>query len=224
MSPSKFVLPPDDIIARLGPPVTETVFVEEQSFLIRRPGDSDKRIDDKNPSGYTPYWAELWPGARMLARFIARETWPNGGEALELGCGLGLAGIVGLSRGLVVTFSDFDECALRFAADNARLNGFRDFRTRLLDWRHPPADCQFATIFGADLIYEAAHAELLANVIRRMLAPGGVCWLTDLERIPARLLHDALAQARLSFERQTVRAGEPGGRRWKGTLYRIRQW
>jgi len=222
MSPSKFVPPPDDIIARLGPPVTETVFVEEQTFLIRRPGNSDQPIDHENPDGYTPYWAELWPGARMLAKVISRETWPNGGEALELGCGLGLPGIVGLSRGLAVTFSDFDDCALRFAADNARLNGFRDFPTLLLDWRHPPTDHPFATIFGADLIYESAHAELLANVIRRMLAPGGVCWLTDLERIPARLLHDALAQAGLSFEKQTVRAGEPGGRRLKGTLYRIR--
>ena len=42
-------------------------------------------------------------------------------RALEVGCGLGLPGIVALSMGLQVTFSDYDACALRFAADEARL-------------------------------------------------------------------------------------------------------
>lgn len=214
--------PADTIIARLGPAVTEKIFVEDQTFLIRRPSDSDRPVDDEAPGAYTPFWADVWPAARMLAKVILRESWTPRTEALELGCGLGLPGIVALSRGLVVTFSDFDECALRFADGNARLNGYNDFRTLLLDWRQPPAGLQFPVIFGADLIYEAGHAEWLAGVIRQMLAPNGTGWLTDLERIPVRFLHDALSQAGLTFETQIVRAGEPGGRRFKGTLYRIR--
>ena len=213
---------PEQVLPRLGPPVTEKVFVEDQTFLIQKPSDSDKPIDDEAPDAYTPYWADLWPAARMLAKVILREPWPPGTEALELGCGLGLPGIVGLSRGLKVTFSDFDECALQFAAQNARLNGFTDVQTLLLDWRHPPVNRQFPVILGADLIYEASHAEMLVGVIQRMLAPQGICCLTDLQRLPARVLHNALKEGGLQFETQLVRAGEPGGRRWKGTLYRIR--
>ena len=59
---------------------------------------------------------------------------------MEIGCGLGLPGIAALSKGLRVTFSDYDPLALRFAADNARANGFTDFKVLQLDWRHPPAD------------------------------------------------------------------------------------
>ena len=221
MSKDTPVPSPDVVLARLGPPVTEKIFVEDRTFLIGRPSESDKPIDDETPDAYTPYWADLWPAARMLANVILHESWTPGTEALELGCGLGLPGIVGLSRGLKVTFSDVDECALRFAAANARLNGFSDVQTLMLDWRYPPADLRFPIILGADLIYEACHAELLASVIQRLLAPGGMCWLTDLERLPARLLHQALQEGGLQFEMQMVRAGEPGGRRFKGTLYRI---
>lgn len=209
----------DQVLERLGPLVTERVDVEHLTFFIQKPSQTDEPLEDL--PDYIPFWADLWPAARMLAKVILRESWAPGTEALELGCGLGLPGIVALSRGTKVTFSDLDHCALHFAADNARRNGFDDFRTLLLDWRAPPTDLKFPVIFGADLIYEQSHAELLAGVIRQMLAPGGTCWLTDLERLPGRGLHQALTDADLHWTRQTVRAGEPGGRRYKGTLYRI---
>ncbi len=42
-----------------------------------------------------PYWAYLWPG-RIFGRGGKREPWPRAPRALEIGCGLGLAGLVGL--------------------------------------------------------------------------------------------------------------------------------
>ena len=126
-----------------------------------------------------------------------------------------------MSRGLNVTFSDHDLCALRFAADNARLNGFGEVRTLQLDWRRPPPGRRFPVIIGADLIYEASHAEWLASCIQQLLAPAGVAWITDLERIPGRTWRAALETEGLRYTTQFVRAGEPGGRRLKGTLYRI---
>ena len=214
----EIVMPsPDVILPRLGPSVVETVLVDDQSFLIQKPSASDSA----DLSNYVPFWADLWPGARMLAKAIQQGTWAPGTEALELGCGLGLPGIVALSRGLKVTFSDHDPCALRFAADNARLNGFDDVETLQLDWRRPPADRQFSMILGADLVYEAGHAEWLANCIKQMLAPDGIAWFTDLERVPAKALHAALETAGLQYTTRVVRAGEPGGRRYKGALYHI---
>jgi hypothetical protein len=55
-----------------------------------------------------------------------------------------------------------------------------------------------------------------------LLAPDGVCLLTDQDRVPSHLLRDTLTAQGLSFTTQIVRAGEPGGRRARGTLYRIR--
>src|SRR6516165_7900849 len=133
----------------LGPVVREQVIVEERTFVISRPSESDRLLDHPSVRSafaadeYMPYWADLWPAARMLAKAILRETWPPGLHALEVGCGLGLPGITALAMGLRVTFSDYDATALRFAADNARANGFHSFDTLQMDWRYPPDDVQF---------------------------------------------------------------------------------
>ncbi len=220
--------PPEAILSQLGPVLREKVIVEDRTFLIARPSESDRLLD--HPAVHTafardeymPYWADLWPAARMLAKAILHETWTPGTEALEVGCGLGLPAIVALAMGLRVTFSDYDACALRFAADNARLNGFEDFRTLQLDWRAPPADLRVPVILASDLIYELRNVEPLVAFIRKVLAPGGLCLLTDQDRIPSHALRETLDAQGLSYTTQVVRAGEPGGRRLKGTLYRIR--
>src|SRR5262245_34124678 len=174
-------VPPETPDERLGPLVTERVLVDGRPFLLRRPDRSDHLLDDPGVRAafladeYMPYWADLWPAARMLARAVLREPWPPGLTALEVGCGLGLPGVAALVRGLRVVFSDYDPTALRFAATNARLNGFRDFETRWLDWRSPPEDLRAPVILGADLVYEMRSVEPLVALIRRVLAPGGVC-------------------------------------------------
>src|SRR5947209_7919187 len=158
---------PETPVDALGPVVREKVFVEDQTFILTRPTDSDRLLDHPAirsafaADEYMPYWVDLWPAARMLAKVIARETWTPGQEALEIGCGLGLPGVVALSRGLRVTFSDYDATALRFATENARLNGFHDFRVLQMDWRQPPADLRVAVLLASDLIYEQRNVDPL---------------------------------------------------------------
>jgi predicted nicotinamide N-methyase len=218
---------PAAILAKLGDLVREKVFLDGLTLEIDRPERSDKLLDHPEVheafarDEYMPYWAELWPAARMLAKVLVREPIPQGAVALELGCGLGLAGLVLLSRGLEVIFSDYDACALKFAADNAILNGFDRFRTLQLDWRQPPPELQASLIVGSDLIYEVRNVEPLVSCIGKVLAPGGRCLVTDQDRIPGPAFQEALRAAGMSFTTQVVKAGEPGGRRLKGTLYRI---
>lgn len=225
---SEFSAPdPAAILANLGDLVREKVFVEDRALLIDRPERSDKLLDHPEVHAafardeYMPYWAEVWPAARMLAKVLVREPLPEHTVALELGCGLGVAGLVLLSRGHEVIFSDYDACALKFAADNARLNGFERFRTLQLDWRHPPPELRVPLVIGSDLIYEVRNVEPLVSCIGKVLLPGGQCFVTDQDRIPGPAFQEALRGAGLSFTTQPVKAGEPGGRRLKGTLYRI---
>jgi 2-polyprenyl-3-methyl-5-hydroxy-6-metoxy-1,4-benzoquinol methylase len=159
----------------------------------------------------------------MMAKAIVRETWVPGTVALEIGCGLGLPGIAALAKGLRVVFSDYDATALHFAADNARRNGYSDFETLQMDWRYAPADRQFPIILGADLIYEMRNVAPIVTLIKQLLRPDGLCLLTDQDRVPSHILRDTLAAEGLPFTTQLMRAGEPGGRRLKGTLYRIKR-
>jgi predicted nicotinamide N-methyase len=220
---------PQTPLDALGPLLREQVIVEDRTFVIARPSESDRLLDHPSVRSafatdeYMPYWADLWPAARMLAKAILREPWVPGVRALEVGCGLGLPGITALAMGLHVTFSDYDATALRFAADNARANGFHAFDTLQMDWRYPPEDLQFPLILASDLIYEMRNVAPLVALIQKMLEPGGVCLLTDQDRVPSHVLRDTLTAEGLPFTTQIMRAGEPGGRRLKGTLYRIRR-
>ncbi len=213
----------------LGELVREKVIVEGRTFVLARPAQSDRLLDHpavRNAFAadeYMPYWADLWPAARMLAKVLLRQPWPAGQRALEIGCGLGLPGIVALSAGLRVTFSDYDATALHFAAENARANGFTDFDVLQMDWRYPPAGLRFPVILASDLIYEMRNVAPLVALIKTMLEPGGVCLLTDQDRVPSHVLRQTLLAEGLPFTTQVMRAGEPGGRRLKGTLYRIQR-
>jgi predicted nicotinamide N-methyase len=212
----------------------ELVIIDRFRFQIERPADSYSLLDDPivreahERDEYMPYWADLWPAARMLAKAIAREDWTaypqtdDKLEALELGCGLGVPGLTALACGLRVNFSDYDVTAVKFAADNARRNKLYDFKALPIDWRFPPTDLKVPVIFGADLTYETRNIDPLVKFIRAVLLPGGICLLTDQDRTPAPLLRDALGYAGLRYEQEVVRAGEPGGYRIQGTLYRIR--
>ena len=187
--------PPEAVKER----VRETVLIDGHNFKLDRPGGSDLMFDHPAVRAayaadeYIPYWAELWPASRMLAKAVLREPWeqyPVVGdklEALEVGCGLGLAGIAALKRGLRVTFTDIDELAVRFATDNARLNGFTDFETGAIDLRSPPAGLQVPVLLGADLLYEPRMVEPVVAFIAAVLAPGGVCLLADPD--PRRFRH-----------------------------------
>jgi len=228
MSVPDFPVPaPEVILQSLGPIVRETAIVEGRHFLIERPGESDRLLnhpavhDAFARDEYMPYWAELWPAARMLVKAILHERWSPGTPALELGCGLGLPGIAALSLGLDVIFSDYDPCALRFAERNAQLNGFPRVRTMQLDWRRPPTDLQAPVILASDLAYELRNVAPLVAFIKQVLLPGGVCLVTDQDRIPSHAFKESLKKEGLPFTTKMLRAGEPGGRRVKGTLYRI---
>ena len=209
--------------------------IDRFQFDIERPADSYALLDDPvvldahERDEYMPYWADLWPAARMLAKAVAKEDWsqyPRTGdklEALELGCGLGVPGLTALACGLRVTFSDYDLTAVRFAANNARRNKLFDFKSLPLDWRCPPADLKVPVILGADSDVRDAKHRPAGEVHPTSLAAGRNLPAHRPESDSCALLREAMGYAGLKYEQEVVRAGEPGGYRVQGTLYRIRR-
>ncbi|MEM9092665.1 MAG: methyltransferase domain-containing protein [Cyanobacteria bacterium P01_F01_bin.53] len=223
----------------LGKLIHKSVPVGNRCFDIDYPGDADKLLDHPSTheafkaDDYMPYWAELWPSAQMLGEALlaaandadwpvpAQPTDPIHRTALEIGCGVGLSGIVALSMGLHVIFSDYDATAVEFAARNAQRNGFDDFETLPLDWRVPP-DFQVPLILAADVIYEERNIEPLIALIKVVLAPSGVCVLSDPDRSTRGGFRYALKQAGCKVTQTKMTAPGPGGREVTGTVYFIR--
>jgi predicted nicotinamide N-methyase len=142
-----------------------------------------------------PYWAELWTSAIILAQHILGDPEVRGKSVLELGCGLGLAGIAAARAGAEVTMTDYDEDALLFARWNAAVNLDASAAERaqilLLDWREPAA-ALYDIILGADIVYERRHFAPLWRFFSTALKPGGRVVLGE----PARQVgDDFLAEA-----------------------------
>jgi predicted nicotinamide N-methyase len=211
-----------------GPVVTVGVSVGGETVRLVRPSEPDRLLDapdvlDWNRrDDYMPYWAYLWPGAFLLAEAVAREPWDAGTPALEIGCGLGLAGLVGLGRGLRVTFSDYDATPLDFVGRSAEANGFDTsrFSTRRFDWREPP-DERFPVILGADVLYERRLVPLVTDVLRRMLAPGGLALIAGPYRVATEGFAEAVGRASLHCEAVPVGAESAELGPVRGTLHRV---
>lgn len=149
------------------------------------PRSADELIDiaEFEADERIPYWAELWPSARALARELLDRDPPTG-RVIELGCGLGVPSIALRSRGIDVLATDYYPAALEFVASNAAANGIPSPRTALLDWRSPPPEIGvFDTVIAADVLYERRNAEVLAELVPRLAAPGGGLLIADPGRI-----------------------------------------
>ncbi|MEW6200243.1 MAG: methyltransferase domain-containing protein [Planctomycetota bacterium] len=197
------------------------------------PADPDGLLDDPSvqrrfeQDEYMPYWAKLWPGALLLAEIVGE--WPAapgrgpGILVLELGCGVGLVGLVAASRGYRVTLSDYDEDALAFAAENARRNRIAIDGVRLIDWRREYPDLRAERIVAADVLYEARNLEPVARFVARHLVPGGLALVADANRTTADAFEAVARAAALAVTVQLGegrRAGE--GARVQGRVFHLR--
>jgi predicted nicotinamide N-methyase len=195
------------------------------TYRIVHPASVDDLLEEEDfeHEERLPYWAELWPSAISLARYLSRQVL-SGKRAVELGCGVGLPAIVALDRGAEVLATDHNEAALDFVAHNARANHGLKPETALLDWFSPRLGGlgTFDLVFAADVLYERRNAPALADLVPRLLAPGGEALFADPRRPPAPFFIEALGARgfRVSVEGSTV---EQGGREVEVLIHRFRR-
>ena len=197
----------DHATYRLAHPVSADDLIDEEDF------DRDERL---------PYWAELWPSALALSRHLSKRDLAAT-RAIELGCGVGLPTIVALARGATVLATDHYEAALDFTAHNARTNLNLEPDTTLLDWRIPDFEGlgTFDLVLAADVLYERKNAAALADLVPRLLAPGGEALFADPHRDEAPVFLVAMEKSGFEDTREEITV-EQGARGVKVILHRLR--
>jgi predicted nicotinamide N-methyase len=219
-----------------GPVTVTRLRFADRSIRLAHPADPDRLLDDplvqewNMRDDYMPYWAYLWPAALLLAEVVASEPWPAVNQpmrslrALEIGCGLGLAGLMALDRGLGVCFTDHDRAPLRFVRQSARENGFdpASYSTRLLEWRDLP-QVTYPVILGSDILYERRLVPFVADLLARLLQPGGLGLITCPGRSSAEGFAASLASLGMGCRCLTIATRGEEGQRIRGMLYRV-QW
>jgi predicted nicotinamide N-methyase len=146
-------------------------------------------------SSLWPLFGLLWPSGSHLAARLGRRPVSRTERILEIGCGLGLASLVGHRAGADVTASDCHPLAGRFLAHNLVLNDLGPMKYRHGQWPGVvlPRDAiderapivlhgEFDLIIGSDVLYERDERGQLADFIARLAAPVAEVWIVDPNR------------------------------------------
>lgn len=172
-----------DVVRRqleVGPLLIELLVVADPNQLAMDVAEDEFATDER-----LPYWAELWPSALALGRCLVKRGRRDGVKAIELGCGMGLTGVVAGLLGADVLFTDFEPDALAFAAANHALNLGPPGTTMLVDWRDPPPNLTAPLVLGADVAYERRFLEPFVSTLTRMVTPGGTALIAEPDRAVA---------------------------------------
>jgi len=154
---------------------------------IHHPRNADELIDEDAfaVDERLPYWADVWPSARVLAEHIVAMP-VDDRRFMELGCGAGLVSVAAAMAGFEVTATDYYEEALRFTALNVLVNTGLLIETREADWRRFPHDIgRFELVVASDVLYEREYADLIASVLDRTLTGRGSAIVADPGRLAA---------------------------------------
>lgn len=205
----------------------EAVRSGDHTIALWRVADLEQHVDRaallRDADGpEPPYWAHLWSGALVLAAAVP----PDAGRVLELGCGLGLPGLVAAQRGARVTFVDRVPAALAFVRASAATNGLDRITCVAADAIAPALRAPFDLVLAAELLYDQTTLAALAAALVGYLAPAGCVLLSDAGRTDTRAFYAALdrlgvgwrARARVVREEglavtvRLIEVGRPGDR------------
>lgn len=152
--------------------------------------------------GQMPYWADVWPASVGMARQIMKGPSLEGRSVMDLGCGIGIAGLAAATKGASVRFADLEPDALHFARFNSRHLPRERLAFEQLDWLGSTVAGTFDRILLADVAYEERNFEPLIRHLRSCLATDGEAWVGDpyrpatdsfLARLPSEFFANTLA-------------------------------
>ncbi len=190
----------------------------EDNLVIRSLLDLQQHADPQGTaerlgisSAQWPLFGLLWPSGAHLAARLALRPVLLAERILEIGCGLGLASLVGHRRGADITASDIHPMAAAFLLENLRLNRLPPMKYRHGPWTAPavPAvgdvDGEFDLIIGSDVLYERDDRAVLSHFIQRHAAPVAEVWIVDPDRGNRPAFNREMAAQ--GFGREEVRLG-----------------
>lgn len=130
-----------------------------------------------------PFWVKIWEASIVLADHLIQIGIQKDQKILEVGAGMGIAGLFLSAFGYDVTITDYDEDALELLRINAKQNNLNNVSVVKLDWNDPDIKGKYDIICGSELVYKEVDIAPVINLIQRYIRPKGVVFLShDLQR------------------------------------------
>lgn len=194
--------------------VREDLTFADLSLQISRIADTDALLDELIAKGDShedvqderiPYWAELWPSAIGMGQYLAKHPeLVKDKSVLEVGCGLGLAGMVAHGVGGKVILSDYLPAALELAEYNWNQNFEEEAQLLQLDWREAKPEQAADVVLAADVAYEERAFEPLLKAFPILVKKGGKLIISEPNRAIARKFLKSLEGIGFEVEKELL--------------------
>ena len=170
--------------------------IDELYEELVRKGETHEDVKDER----IPYWADLWPSAIALSQYMVNTNAVSKNmQVLEIGCGLGLPGIMAGKFCNRITLTDYIKEPLDFARHNWRLNNDHTAQFEILDWRKPDAAFKADVVLASDVAYEKRSFKHLFNAFKKLLNPGGFILMSEPNRQYAFEFFNSLKEKGFNF-------------------------
>ena len=144
----------------------------------------DKRDDESLGWGY---WDRIWPSEVALSEYLIERFFPQelkGKNVLEIGCGVGLAGVVAAKLGATTTFSDMVPVTLEGVKETCQLNQITRFDTCTLDWFAPSnLKNTYDMVIGSEVFFDDKNMPGISHVLQQALNSEGQGIFCDPNRL-----------------------------------------
>ncbi|SDB05422.1 Lysine methyltransferase [Desulfonatronum thiosulfatophilum] len=153
---------------RVGEDVVECLQVTDMEGYI------EEQLERTAGGGFDalPLWAKIWPASLPLAIYMQRLIPGPDERVLEVGAGLGLAGLFAAKQGFSVVVSDIVPEALLFARINALQNNLGEsIQVLPIDFVKNGHIGRYHRIIGSEVLYREQFFEPLLAFLRNHLEP-----------------------------------------------------
>jgi len=127
------------------------------------------------------YWAKIWESSVILAYLLSKKLQNPIGQkktCLEIGAGVGVAGLFASAFGYEVTITDINKEALLFSKISALKNGL-DVKIKKVDFTKDDLNKQYDIILASEVLYNKATYFPLVEFFKRHIKPDGVIYMTQ---------------------------------------------
>ncbi len=156
--------------------------IRNRNFSFFVPKTLDRFLDPEDMFRDFPLWSKIWEASIILADYLAGIEAEPQKRFLEIGSGLGVAGIIAASFGHHVTMTEYNIDALNFAHANAKNNlPSPDSNPHIteLDWHRPKLDGSFDYIIGSEVIYKEGDFKPILRLFKTFLKSDGEIILAE---------------------------------------------
>jgi predicted nicotinamide N-methyase len=166
-------------IGNLAIQLVKVINIDELYMELINKGSDHEDVKDER----IPYWADLWHSAIALSQYIEKSNIiQKNMDVLEIGCGLGLPGIIAGKFSNHVTFTDYIKEPLELAEYNWKLNNDHAAQFEILDWRKPAPSFAADILLASDVAYEKRSFKYLLHSFKKLTKPGGLILMSEPNR------------------------------------------